>query len=63
MRRLLSGEQVGADPHATAQTRKVYRDAGGRGDLLLQIHVSLDRCERELLPLLRERLCGAGERA
>jgi probable non-F420 flavinoid oxidoreductase len=45
---------VGADAQATAQTRKAYRDAGGRGDLLLQIHISLERSEEDALAAARE---------
>lgn len=45
---------VGADPEATAQTRKAYRDAGGRGDLLLQIHISLEATEDDALEAARE---------
>lgn len=45
---------VGADPKATAQTRQAYRDAGGRGELLLQIHISLEDSEQEALAAARE---------
>ncbi|MEV7619824.1 TIGR03885 family FMN-dependent LLM class oxidoreductase [Microbacterium sp. NPDC089321] len=45
---------VGADPTATAQTRTAYREAGGRGDLLLQIHISLEHTEEHALAAARE---------
>lgn len=45
---------VGADPAATAQTREAYRDAGGRGDALLQIHISLEDTEDAALAAARE---------
>lgn len=45
---------VGADPGATAQTREAYRDAGGQGDLLLQIHISLEDTDERALAAARE---------
>ncbi|MFS2242180.1 TIGR03885 family FMN-dependent LLM class oxidoreductase [Microbacterium sp. OR16] len=45
---------VGADPRATAQTRTAYRDAGGRGDALLQIHISLEETDDRALSAARE---------
>ena len=45
---------VGADPDAVAQTARAYRDAGGHGDLLLQIHISLEDTEESALAAARE---------
>lgn len=45
---------VGADPAATAQTRAAYREAGGRGDLLLQIHISLEDTEEQAIAAARD---------
>lgn len=45
---------VGADPEATAQTVTAYRDAGGRGDVLLQIHISLEDTDEQALAAARE---------
>jgi len=45
---------VGADPAATAQTRTAYREAGGRGDLLLQIHISLEDTEEQAIAAARD---------
>ncbi|MFD5226406.1 TIGR03885 family FMN-dependent LLM class oxidoreductase [Microbacterium sp. NPDC058342] len=45
---------VGADPGGTQETLRAYRDAGGDGPALLQIHISLERSEEEALRQARE---------
>jgi len=45
---------VGADPAATRETTQAFRDAGGRGPLLLQIHLSLEESEESALTAARD---------
>lgn len=44
---------VGADPAATEAALNAFRDAGGRGDAMLQVHVSLADTEEEALRVAR----------
>ncbi|MDQ0615431.1 coenzyme F420-dependent glucose-6-phosphate dehydrogenase [Microbacterium sp. W4I4] len=45
---------VGADPASTRETREAFRDAGGRGPLLLQIHLSLEDSDEGALASAHE---------
>lgn len=44
---------VGGDPSSTAAALRAFRDAGGRGEAILQIHVSLADTEEEALRVAR----------
>ncbi|ALX65650.1 TIGR03885 family FMN-dependent LLM class oxidoreductase [Microbacterium sp. XT11] len=45
---------VGSDAAATQRTREAYRGAGGRGDAVLQIHISLEDTLSRALEVARE---------
>ncbi|GAA1725914.1 TIGR03885 family FMN-dependent LLM class oxidoreductase [Brachybacterium phenoliresistens] len=45
---------VGSDPQQTAAVLEAYRGRGGRGEAMLQIHVSLARTDEEALRIAQE---------
>jgi len=45
---------VGTDPSALTAARQAYRDAGGAGRMLLQLHISLEATEERALAAARE---------
>ncbi|WP_193596877.1 TIGR03885 family FMN-dependent LLM class oxidoreductase [Microbacterium sp. YJN-G] len=45
---------VGTDPAALRETRQAYRDADGRGPVMLQLHLSLEQTEERAVEAARE---------